>query len=89
MYDRSDCAGSRPRLHALRHTFAVNNLVQWYREGLNLKNMLAELVTYLGHVDLTATQVYLRTTPELRSLASQRFYDYAFPKQAGKEVDDG
>lgn len=84
-----DCAGSHPRLHALRHTFAVNSLVRWYREDLDPKNLLADLVTYMGHVDLTSTQVYLRTTPELRSLASQRFYDYAFTKQPAKEVDDG
>ena len=84
-----DCTGSRPRLHALRHTFAVNSLSRWYRDGLNPNDLLPHLVTYMGHVDLTSTQVYLRTTPELRSLASQRFYDYVFHKQSGKEVDDG
>ncbi len=83
-----DCTGARPRLHALRHTFATNKLVQWYREGLNPNDLLPDLVTYMGHVDLTSTQVYLRATPELKSLASQRFHDYAFAKQPAKEVDD-
>ena len=87
MSDQTDCTGARPKLHALRHAFAVNCLVRWYREGLN-PNDRHDLVTYMGHVDLTSTQVYLRTTPELRSLASQRFHDYAFPKHPGKEVED-
>jgi integrase len=83
-----DCAGSRPRFHALRHTFATNCLLRWYREGLDPNDLLADLVIYMGHVNLASTQVYLRATPELRSLAAQRFYDYAFPKQLEEEVDD-
>ena len=83
-----DCTGARPRLHALRHTFAVNCLVQWYRQGLNVNDQLPGLVTYMGHVDLASTQVYLQATPELRSLASQRFHDYAFAEKPCWEVDD-
>ncbi len=84
-----DCSGARPKLHSLRHSFAVSCLVRWYREGLNPNDQLPYLVTYLGHVDLTSTQIYLRTTPELRSLAAQRFHDYVFAKRLPRGGDHG
>ena len=66
-----------PRLHSLRHTFAVNRLNAWYRDGANVQRLLPVLSTYLGHVDLNGTQVYLTMTPELFQEASLHFERYA------------
>ena len=57
--------GKGPRVHDLRHTFAVHRLIQWYEEGCNLNAKLPLLVTYLGHQDFTGTQRYLHLTAEL------------------------
>jgi site-specific recombinase XerD len=71
--------GSRyqPRLHDLRHAFAVHRLVSWYRQGADVQRLLPQLATYLGHVHIAATQRYLTLTPELLHEASQRFERYA------------
>ncbi len=55
--------GQGPRLHDLRHTFAVHCLERWYRQGEDLNARLPLLVTYLGHQSLRGTQRYLRLTP--------------------------
>jgi len=57
--------GCGPRLHDLRHTFAVHRLMQWYRNGADLDVALPVLATYLGHVSLSGTQKYLRLTAEM------------------------
>jgi integrase len=57
--------GRGPRLHDLRHTFAVHRLEQWYRAGADLNALLPVLATYLGHQSVTQTQVYLRLTAAL------------------------
>jgi len=57
--------GRGPRLHDLRHTFAVHRLMRWYREGADLGVALPALATYLGHVSLRGTQCYLRLTAEM------------------------
>lgn len=62
----------RPRLHDLRHTFAVRTLRDWYRAGVDVERRLPWLSTYLGHVNPTATYWYLTATPELLSLAARR-----------------
>jgi integrase len=62
----------RPRLHDLRHTFAVNTLVGWYRDGLDVASRMYLLSTYLGHLDPANTYWYLSATPELLALAGQR-----------------
>lgn len=59
----------RPRLHDLRHTFAVRTLRDWYRAGVDVEPRLPRLSTYLGHVNPTSTYWYLTATPELLSLA--------------------
>ena len=55
----------QPRLHDLRHTFAVHRLTAWYRQGADVQRLLHHLSVYLGHAHLAATQVYLTMTPEL------------------------
>jgi integrase/recombinase XerD len=66
----------QPRLHDLRHSAAVHRLIAWYRTGADLQDLLPKLSTYLGHVDLSATQRYLTMTPELLREASLRFERY-------------
>jgi site-specific recombinase XerD len=72
-------AGGRtiPRLHDLRHSFAVHRLTDWYRQGADVQRLLPVLSTYLGHADLEGTKVYLSMTPELLEQASLRFARYA------------
>ncbi len=57
--------GKGPRLHDLRHTFAVNCLKKWTIEGKDLNNCLPYLSAYLGHEDLRGSQRYLRLTADL------------------------
>jgi integrase/recombinase XerD len=74
---RNDGAYFQPRLHDLRSSFAVHRLVTWYRQGADVQKMLPLLSTYLGHVNVADTQVYLRMTPELLIEANRRFEQYA------------
>jgi site-specific recombinase XerD len=74
---RRDGAYFQPRLHDLRHTFAVHRLVAWYQSGADVQRLLPQLSTYLGHVGLAETQHYLTMTPELLREASRRFESYA------------
>ena len=71
-------AGGRqiPRLHDLRHSFAVHTVTAWYRQGADVQRLLPVLSTYLGHADLEGTKVYLSMTPELLQQASLRFARY-------------
>jgi site-specific recombinase XerD len=73
---RSDTRRFQPRLHDLRHTFAVHRLVSWYQQGADVQRLLPQLSTYLGHTSLACTQVYLSLTPELLAEASTRFERY-------------
>jgi integrase len=75
--ERHDDSYFQPRLHDLRHTFAVHRLTEWYRQNADVQRMLPALSTYLGHVDLKATQRYLTMTPELLEQANRRFEQYA------------
>lgn len=74
---RMDGGRFQPRLHDIRHTFALNRLISWYREGKDVQRLLPFLSTYMGHVDVAATQRYLTMTPELLNEASLRFQRYA------------
>jgi integrase len=62
----------RPRIHDLRHSFAVNTIRRWYEDGLDVEPRVASLSTYLGHVSPTSTYWYLTATPELMALAAKR-----------------
>jgi integrase/recombinase XerD len=59
--------GQGPRLHDIRHTFAVHRLEAWYREGEDLNARLPLLATYLGHQSMVGTQAYLQLTQTLSS----------------------
>jgi len=70
-------ARQQPRLHDLRHSFAVHRLISWYRDGADVQRLLPKLSTYLGHVHISGTQRYLTLTPELLREAGLRFERYA------------
>lgn len=61
-----------PRLHDLRHTFAVRTLIRWCRSGIDVDQRLPTLSTYLGHGSPTATYWYFSCVPELMRTASDR-----------------
>jgi integrase len=64
--------GRRPRIHDLRHTFAMRVVRDWYRAGVDVERRLPWLSTYLGHVSPCSTYWYLTATPELLAAASTR-----------------
>jgi len=68
---------SPPRVHDLRHSFAVSTLLRWYREGIEPGTRLLHLSTFLGHVDPDSTAVYLTITPDLLLEANRRFERFA------------
>lgn len=68
---------SSPRLHDLRHSFAVGTLLRWYQSGTNPGDRLFHLSTFLGHVNPNSTAVYLTITPDLLREANQRFEHFA------------
>jgi integrase/recombinase XerD len=74
---RSDGGRFQPRLHDLRHAFAVHRLTEWYRQGADVQRLVYHLSVYLGHDRLTHTQVYLTMTPELLQQAGSCFERYA------------
>ena len=62
----------RPRIHDLRHSFAVKTIRRWYEAGLDVEPRLPSLSTYLGHVNPSSTYWYLTATPDLMALAASR-----------------
>ena len=65
----------RPRIHDLRHRFAVQTLIDWHRSGANINERIATLSTYLGHISPADTYWYLSASPELMALAAERLDD--------------
>jgi len=61
-----------PRIHDMRHRFAVKTLLRWYRSGERVDRLLPVLSTYLGHSHVTGTYWYLSCTPELMAAAGER-----------------
>jgi site-specific recombinase XerD len=68
-----------PRVHDLRHSFAVRTLLRWYRTGTDPASRLLHLSTFLGHVQPESTAVYLTITAELLAEAGTRFETFASP----------
>lgn len=65
-------AACRPRLHDVRHSFAVRTMLDAYRADGDVAPTLAVISTYLGHVDPAKTYWYLEAAPELMQLAGER-----------------
>lgn len=83
---RQNGARYQPRLHDLRHSFAVHRLTAWYRQGADVQRMLPLLSTYLGHASVAGTQAYLSMTPELLHEAALRFEHYVQAGAGGGHV---
>ena len=65
-------ASVQPRIHDLRHSFAVRTLIDWHRHGADVNAMLPVLSSYLGHQNPTGTYWYLSAAPELMEPAAAR-----------------
>lgn len=65
-------ARCRPRIHDIRHSFAVASVVNWYREGADVDAKLPALSAALGHVDPASTYWYLEAAPELLAIVAKR-----------------
>jgi integrase/recombinase XerD len=70
---RSQDGGRGPLLHSFRHGFAVQRLVAWYRDNLDVRAMIPHLSVYLGHLSKEETYWYLTATPELLTAAGDAF----------------
>jgi site-specific recombinase XerD len=68
-----------PRVHDLRHAFAVRRLILWHEEGVDIDQRMLALSTYLGHAKVSNTYWYLSGVPELMSLIGLRFEKFADP----------
>jgi integrase len=75
-----------PRVHDLRHAFAVGILLRWYRSGIDPSARLLHLSTFMGHVSPVTTAVYLTITPALFDEANTRFEQWARATLAGGQL---
>lgn len=66
-----------PRVHDIRHTFAVRNLLRWCEAGEDVDGKIISLTAYLGHVNPSCTYWYFSAVPELMAIAGKRFEAYA------------
>lgn len=76
--------GKPPRIHDLRHSFAVNVLQRWYQTGEDVQAKLPLLSTYMGHISIVSTHYYLTFVEGIRSEASTRFH-----QSFGKVINTG
>jgi integrase len=65
--------GRVPRVHDMRHSFALNAVLRWYRAGTDVQARLPALATYMGHASIVSTQYYLRFLEPFAEVASERF----------------
>ncbi len=79
----ADGRARRPRIHDLRHTFAVRRLLRWHSDGAAVDRKILALSTYLGHVKVTDTYWYISAVPELLAVTSERFHQFATGEQEG------
>lgn len=70
-------AHATPRLHDLRHTFAVRRMMLWHADGTDIDQMMLALSTYMGHAEIFYTYWYLTAVPELMELAGGKFERFA------------
>jgi integrase len=78
-------AHGAPRIHDLRHSFAVRRLVLWHEQGEDMHQGMLALSTYLGHAKVSNTYWYLTGVPELMGLAGKRFEHFAELWEDGDE----
>jgi integrase len=70
---KSETGRVGPRPYDLRHSFAVERLRRWYRQGGDVAGRLPWLSVYMGHANILGTETYLNATPELLALTARRF----------------
>jgi integrase len=76
-------AHDAPRIHDLRHTFAVRRVLLWHEQGTDIDQAMLALSTYMGHAKISHTYWYLTAVPELMAVAAEKFERFA----QAKEVD--
>ena len=77
-------AHDQPRIHDLRHTFAVRRMLLWQARGAEIDQAMLALSTYMGHAKISNTYWYLTAVPELMAVAAGKFELFTF----GPEVED-
>lgn len=65
--------GRLPRVHDLRHTYAIHALLRWYRAGVDVQAKLPALAAAMGHVSIVSTAYYLAFLAPVAEAASERF----------------
>jgi integrase len=70
--------GRIPRVHDLRHTYAVHALLRWYRAGVDVQAKLPALATAMGHVSIASTAYYLGFLEPVAQAASARFAQHCW-----------
>ena len=78
-------AHGHPRIHDLRHSFAVRRLMLWHEQGIDVDQAMLTLSTYLGHTKISNTYWYLSGVPELMALAGSKFERFAEASEADDE----
>ena len=66
-----------PRVHDLRHTFAVRRVMLWHEHGTDIDQAMLALSTYMGHAKISNTYWYLTAVPELMAVAAGTFERFA------------
>jgi len=78
-------AHDNPRIHDLRHSFAVRRLMLWHEQGIDVDQAMLALSTYLGHAKISNTYWYLTGVPELMALAGSKFERFIEAAEADDE----
>jgi integrase len=78
-------AHGNPRIHDLRHSFAVRRLMLWHEQGIDVDQAMLALSTYLGHAKISYTYWYLTGVPELMALAGSKFERFVKEPEANNE----
>lgn len=79
---RNRGAHNKPRIHDLRHTFAVRRVMLWHKHGTDIDQAMLALSTYMGHAKITSTYWYLSAIPELMGVAAGKFETFAHQLEA-------
>ena len=74
-----------PRIHDLRHSFAVRRVMMWHEEDIDIDQAMLALSTYMGHAKISNTYWYLTGVPELMALVGNKFEHFAQEKEADDE----
>jgi integrase/recombinase XerD len=67
---------ARPRLHDLRHSFAVRQLIEWHQQHADVDARMPLLTAILGHTDPASTYWYLQAAPELFTVIAGRLEEF-------------